>query len=46
LAQFGDEKAVAKDQKLMDRVDELEKAKSAKVKKTAKRFMSRYGSEK
>jgi len=43
LAQFGDEKAVAKDQKLMDRVDELGKGKSAKVKKTAKRFMSRYG---
>ena len=43
LAQFGDEKAVAKDQKLMERVDELGKAKSTKVKKTAKRFMSRYG---
>jgi len=43
LAQFGDEKAVAKDQKLLDRVDELGKAKSTKVKKTAKRFMSRYG---
>lgn len=46
LAQFGDEKAVRKDQKLMNRVDELEKGKSAKVKKTAKRFLSRYGSEK
>ena len=43
LEQFGDEKAVTKDQKLMDRVDELGKAKSAKVKKTAKRFMTRYG---
>ena len=43
LEQFGDEKAVAKDQKLMERVDELGKAKSAKVKKTAKRFMTRYG---
>ena len=43
LAQFGDEKAVAKDQKLLDRVDELGNAKSAKVKKTAKRFMTRYG---
>ena len=42
LEQFGDEKAVAKDEKLMARVDELGKAKSAKVKKTAKRFMSRY----
>lgn len=46
LAQFGDEKAVLKDQKLMKRVDELEKGKSAKVKKTAKRFLSRYGTEK
>ena len=46
LEQFGDEKAVAKDQKLMDRVDELGKGKSAKVKKSAKRFMSRYGGEK
>ncbi|HET6972473.1 MAG TPA: hypothetical protein VFH96_00540 [Pyrinomonadaceae bacterium] len=46
LAQFGDQKAVAKDQKLMKRVDELGKGKSAKVKKTAKRFLSRYGSEK
>jgi hypothetical protein len=46
LEQFGDEKAVAKDQKLLDRVDELGKGKSAKVKKTAKRFMTRYGSEK
>ncbi|HEY0762441.1 MAG TPA: hypothetical protein VGD61_08685 [Pyrinomonadaceae bacterium] len=46
LAQFGDEKAVVKDQKLMKRVDELEKGKSAKVKKTAKRFLSRYGTEK
>ena len=45
LEQFGDEKAVAKDQKLLDRVDELGKGKSAKVKKTAKRFMTRYGSK-
>jgi hypothetical protein len=45
LEQFGDEKAVAKDQKLLDRVDELGKGKSAKVKKTAKRFMTRYVSE-
>jgi hypothetical protein len=43
LEQFGDEKAVAKDQKLMDRVEELGNAKSTKVKKTAKRFMTRYG---
>ncbi|HEV8430903.1 MAG TPA: hypothetical protein VGQ41_23575 [Pyrinomonadaceae bacterium] len=46
LAQFGDEKAVAKDTKLMKRAEQLENAKSAKVKKTAKRFLSRYGSEK
>ena len=46
LTQFGDEKAVAKDEKLMKRAEELENAKSGKVKKTAKRFMNRYGSEK
>ncbi len=46
LEQFGDEKAVAKDQTLMRRVDQLGKGKSAKVKKSAKRFMTRYGSEK
>jgi hypothetical protein len=46
LTQFGDEKAVAKDEKLLKRVDELGKGKSAKVKKPAKQFLSRYGSEK
>lgn len=46
LTQFGDEKAVAKDAKLMKRAEELEQDKSTKVKKTAKRFMNRYGSEK
>jgi hypothetical protein len=46
LTQFGDEKAVAKDEKLMKRVDQLGKGKSAKVKKTAKRFMTRYGYDK
>jgi len=46
LTQFGDEKAVTKDEKLMKRVDELGKGKSAKVKKPAKQFLSRYGSEK
>lgn len=45
LEQFGDEKAVAKDQQLLNRVDELGSAKSAKVKKSAKRFMTRYGKE-
>jgi len=46
LEQFGDEKAVMKDSKLMKRAEQLGNAKSAKVKKTAKRFMMRYGSEK
>ena len=46
LTQFGDQKAVAKDERLMKRVDELGKGKSAKVKKTAKHFLRRYGSEK
>ena len=46
LEQFGDEKAVAKDSKLMKRAEQLGNAKSAKVKKTAKRFLSRYSSEK
>lgn len=45
LEQFGDEKAVGKDQQLLNRVDELGTSKSAKIKKTAKRFMSRYGKE-
>ena len=45
MTQFGDEKAVAKDDKLLKRVDEMEKGKSAKVKKTAKRFLNRYGTE-
>jgi hypothetical protein len=43
LTQFGDEAAVAKDEKLMKRVDQLGNAKSAKVKRTAKRFLTRYG---
>jgi HEAT repeat protein len=46
LTQYGDEKAVANDERLMQRVDELGKGKSAKVKKTAKHFLRRYGSEK
>lgn len=45
LTQFGDEKSVAQDDKLLKRVDELGKGKSAKVKKTAKRFLTRYGTE-
>ena len=36
LTQFGDEKAVTEDEKLMNRVNELGKGKSAKVKKPAK----------
>jgi hypothetical protein len=46
LTQFGDDKAVAKDEQLLKRVDQLGKGKSAKVKKTAKLFLSRYSSEK
>ena len=46
LTQFGDQKAVAEDARLMKRIDELGKGKSAKVKKTAKHFLRRYGSEK
>jgi hypothetical protein len=46
LTQFGDEKSVARDEQLLKRVDQLGKGKSAKVKKTAKRFLNRYGSEK
>ena len=46
LAQFGNEKAVAKDEELMKQVDKLGKAKSAKVKKTAKSFLRRHGPEK
>lgn len=42
LAQFGDEKRVTNDGELMKRVGQLGKAKSAKVKKTAKRFLNRY----
>ena len=46
LTQFGDQKAVAEDARLMKRVGELGKGKSAKFKKTAKHFLRRYGSEK
>jgi hypothetical protein len=42
LTQFGDESEVSKDETLVKRVGRLEKGKSAKVKKTAKRFMSKY----
>lgn len=42
LTQFGDESAVSKDEALVKRVGRLEKGKSAKVKKTAKRFLSKY----
>jgi HEAT repeat protein len=46
LAQFGDEKAVENDDELRERVDELGKGKSAKIKKSAKHFLNRYGSGK
>jgi hypothetical protein len=43
LTQFGDEKNVGGDEALMKRVDQLGKGKSAKVKKPAKQFLTRYG---
>ena len=46
LAQFGDEEAVAKDEKLLKQVDKLGKGKSAKIKKSAKAFLRSHGSEK
>ena len=46
LTQFGDEKAVAKDEKLLKQVDKLGRGKSAKIKKPAKFFLRRYGFEK
>jgi HEAT repeat protein len=42
LTQFGDQKEVGEDKELMNQVDKLGKGKSAKVKKTARRFMMRY----
>ncbi|HEX6731203.1 MAG TPA: hypothetical protein VF074_14360 [Pyrinomonadaceae bacterium] len=42
LTQMPDEAEVAKDKTLMKRVDRLGKGKSAKVKKGARRFLSRY----
>jgi hypothetical protein len=43
LTHFGDEKSVAEDEQLLKRVDQLGKGKSAKVKKTARQFLNRYG---
>jgi len=42
LTQFGDENVVGQDQELLKQVDKLGKGKSAKVKKTARRFLMRY----
>ncbi|HZN06173.1 MAG TPA: hypothetical protein VFB65_05290 [Pyrinomonadaceae bacterium] len=42
LTQFADEEEVANDEKLMKRVDQLGKGKSAKVKKPARQFLTRY----
>ena len=42
LTQFADEKEVANDEKLLKRVDQLGKGKSAKVKKPARQFLTRY----
>jgi hypothetical protein len=43
LAQMPEDNAVAKDEVLLKRVNRLGNAKSAKVKKSARRFLSRYG---
>ncbi|MET0165268.1 MAG: hypothetical protein ABW318_09720 [Vicinamibacterales bacterium] len=44
ITQFGDDKAVAEDNELMKRVDRLSAGTpSAKVKQSAKRFLSKYG---
>ena len=43
LTHLADEKTVAQDDALMKRVDQLGKGKSAKVKKPARQFLSRYG---
>lgn len=43
LTHLADEKTVGQDEKLMKRVDQLGKGKSAKVKKPARLFLSRYG---
>ena len=45
LAQFGDEKVMEKDEKLLKRVNEFGKGKSTKMKKPAKAFMNKYGSD-
>jgi uncharacterized protein (UPF0147 family) len=42
LTQMGEEAEVAQDKTLLKRVDRMGKGKSAKVKKGAKRFLSRY----
>jgi hypothetical protein len=42
LTHFGDQAAVSNDEALLKRVDKLGKGKSAKVKKSAKKFLSRY----
>lgn len=43
LTHLSDEKTIAQDATLMKRVDQLGKEKSAKVKKPARQFLSRYG---
>jgi uncharacterized protein (UPF0147 family) len=43
LTQFGDAEAVAKDEKLLKRVDRLKGEGSTKVKQTARRFLDKYG---
>ena len=43
LTQLGDKAAATIDEALLKRVNKLEKGKSAKVRKTAKRFLTKYG---
>lgn len=43
LAQFGDEEAVAKDEALLKSVDRMSGKASAKVKQSARRFLSKHG---
>ena len=42
LTQFGDEEEVAKDKTLLEKVDRLSEQAPAKVKKTARRFLTRF----
>jgi hypothetical protein len=45
LTQFSDQKEVTGDQELLKRVDALSGEKSTKIKKSARRFLNKYGGE-